>query len=137
MPTILDSNVVVDLLLIEPGWHEWSARQVESFAGEGPLVINPIVFAEAAPKFNNADALKKSMMVLGLTFEQMPWEAAFVAGKAHASYRKSGGLRERTLPDFLIGAHAQVGGYRLVTRDAQRYRSYFPNLDIIAPDTHP
>ena len=137
MPTILDSNVVVDLLLIEPDWHEWSAKQISSFAASGPLVINPIVFAEAAPRFNNADALRKSMMLLGLTFEQLPWEAAFMAGKAHARYRRSGGSRERTLPDFLIGSHAQFGGYRLVTRDAQRYRTYFPNLEIIAPDSHP
>ena len=136
-PTILDSNVVLDLLLIDPAWYRWSARQMADSLALGPLIINSIVFAESAPRFGDWGSLQRSMSQLGFEFEHLPREACFEAGKVHVVYRKAGGMRERTLPDFLIGAHAQVRGCRLLTRDPVRYRSYFPDLDIIAPDTHP
>ena len=137
MPTILDSNVLLDLLLAEPPWHQWSANHIAACHTDGPLVINSIVFAESSPRFTDWIGLQRSIMRLGIEFEHVPWEAAFSAGKVHATYRKAGGARERTLPDFLIGAHAAVKGYRILTRDGQRYRSYFPDLGVIAPDTHP
>lgn len=64
----------------------------------------------------------------------MPWEAAFLAGKAFVAYRRRGGTRRSPLPDFYIGAHAQVKGLTLLTRDATRYRRYFQKLKIVAPN---
>jgi hypothetical protein len=118
-------------------WHAWTVRVLAQEIGRGNLLVNPVVYAEASPKFESHSEFQRSLSVLGIALEHLPWEAAFEAGRAHAMYRKSGGVRERTLPDFFIGAHAKVGGLRLVTRDAGRYRSCFPDLEIVAPDTHP
>lgn len=136
-PTILDSNVVLDLLTPNAAWHVWCARQTAVSSAQGSLVINALIYAEASPRFENESDLHRSLVALGIVFEHIPWEAAYSAGLAHALYRRSGGLRERVLPDFLIGAHAAARGYSLLTRDGGRYRSYFPSIDIIAPDTHP
>ena len=100
-------------------------------------MVNAIVWSELAPLAANEASLEAAAAKLGFDREPMPWGAAFLAGVVHAKYRRLGGTRERTLPDFLIGAHASVAGHRLLTRDASRYRGYFPDLDIIAPDTHP
>ncbi len=135
--TILDSNVVLDVLFEESEWHGWSIRRLTTDLDNGGIVINPVVFAEASPRFESHAALFRELLQLGVAFEQVPWEAAFAAGKAHAYYRRAGGARERVLPDFLIGAHASVGRFRIMTRDPVRYRTYFPSLDIIAPDSHP
>jgi predicted nucleic acid-binding protein len=67
--------------------------------------------------------------------EPIPFEAAFLAGKAFQTYRKQGGSRRSPLPDFFIGAHAAIAGHRLLTRDIARYRTYFPKLPLIAPST--
>jgi hypothetical protein len=103
----------------------------------GALVANTIVYAEVSGHFTVHDELQKVFSQVGIELENIPWEAAYLAGRIYRAYRRKGGLRERVLPDFLIGAHANVKGYSLLTRDASRYRSYFPDLDIIAPDTHP
>jgi predicted nucleic acid-binding protein len=100
-------------------------------------VVNSIIWSELAPLITNEAALEGAAAKLKLVREFVPWNAAFLAGETHARYRRAGGNRERTLPDFLIGAHAVVLGYRLLTRDPARYRSYFPVVEIIAPDTHP
>jgi predicted nucleic acid-binding protein len=135
--TILDSNIVLDALFQEAEWHEWSLRTLAAEAEAGDLLINPVIFAEASPRFESYAAFRQSLLQLDIAFEHLPWEVAYRAGRAHAVYRKLGGLRERTLPDFFIGAHASVSGLQLITRDPVRYRSYFPNIKIIAPDTHP
>ncbi len=135
--TILDSNIVLDALFREAQWHEWSLRLLGTQTDHGELLINPVIFAEASPRFASHVELRRSLLELEITLEHLPWEAAYWAGKAHADYRKSGGSRERTLPDFFIGAHASVSGLRLITRDPSRYRTYFPQVEIIAPDTHP
>jgi predicted nucleic acid-binding protein len=101
------------------------------------VIINPIIYAEASIRFLEQSNFEQLIVGTNIIKEPFPWDAAFLAGKAHAAYRRSGGLRERTLPDFFIGAHALVKGHRLLTRDARRYRVHFPTLDIIAPDTHP
>lgn len=134
--TLVDSNVLIDLL--ESGnVATWSSLRMREAGDLGPVVINPIVLAEIAIGFDNVLEVERFLMAVDLEREPLPWSAAFQAGKAHALYRRRGGARERTLPDFLIGAHAVVRGYRLLTRDSSRYRTYFPTLDIIAPDTHP
>lgn len=135
--TILDSNIVLDVLFGEAEWHGWSVRNLTSSHGDDELLINPVIFAEASPRFQSHAALHKELLQLGIAFEHVPWEAAFEAGKAHAYYRRAGGVRDRVLPDFLVGAHARVAGCRIMTRDPVRYRRYFPTVAIIAPDTHP
>ena len=135
--TILDSNIVLDALFPEAPWHEWSLRLLAVEAEVGELLINPVIFAEVSPRFESHTELRHSLLQLDIALEHLPWEAAYRAGRAHAVYRKLGGSRERTLPDFFIGAHASVSGLRLITRDSARYRTYFPSLDIIAPDSHP
>jgi len=116
---------------------EWSSSSIASCRRAGALVINSIVWSELAPLIATEAMLRKAAERLEMDREFLPWEAAFLAGVAHSRYRRAGGVRERTLPDFFIGAHAAVAGHRLLTRDAPRYRSYFPDLEIISPETHP
>jgi predicted nucleic acid-binding protein len=104
---------------------------------DGPPILNAITFAESAADFRDLESALLLFEGLGLEHEEIPLESAYIAGRAHKLYRQQGGKRERILPDFLIGAHALAKGHRLLTRDATRYRSYFPEVQIIAPDTHP
>ena len=134
--SLVDSNIIIDILE-ENEWSPWSERNILKMSETGQLVINQIVLAETAMYFDHVVQLDRSLAALRLVKEGIPWEAAIAAGRGHARYRKQGGSRERVLPDFLIGAHADLKGYRLLTRDARRYRKYFPNIEIIAPDTHP
>ena len=137
MSTLVDSNVVIDICKKDSNQFAWSLRAVLNAANEGALFINQIIYAETASEFQAQREFETSFKDIGIVFEDLPWACAFLAGHAHKKYRSSGGERNRTLPDFLIGAHATVKGHRLITRDARRYRNYFPALEIIAPDTHP
>jgi predicted nucleic acid-binding protein len=134
--TLVDSNVLLDVIGEARTWSAWSASRLAEAAETGTIVINQVVFAETSAQFDDPDAAEAAAFSQFLR-ESIPWSAAFKAGQAHRAYRNRGGVRERTLPDFLIGAHALTKGYRLLTRDPRRYRKYFPDLDIIAPDTHP
>jgi predicted nucleic acid-binding protein len=133
---LVDSNVLIDALG-GPGELAWSSAALVSCAREGELVVNPVVWAELAAMRPTEEQLELMFEKLPLRREPLPMSSAFPAGRAHIAYRKSGGARERTLPDFLIGAHAAISGYALLTRDAARYRTYFPELDIVSPETHP
>jgi hypothetical protein len=135
--TLIDTNVLIDVWGPGGSSTEWSANAVASCRREGALVVNTIVWSELAPLIATEAQLKRAADMLEIDRELVPWEAAFVAGVAHSRYRRAGGVRERTLPDFFIGAHAAVAGHRLLTRDPARYRSYFPDLEIISPETHP
>jgi hypothetical protein len=135
--TIVDSNVLIDIFQPGSAWFDWSSRQVRQAHVDGAVIINSVVAAEVAVEFMIAEKFKTSLAPSFWRYEDIPFEAAFLAGSAHRDYRKKGGERERALPDFLVGAHATASGHRILTRDARRYRTYFPNLDIIAPDTHP
>jgi predicted nucleic acid-binding protein len=135
--TLLDSNVLIDVLEDRPTWRDWSIRQIEANSAVGSLIINQIIYAEVSAPYAPQAEFDERLELPWLKREDLPWEAAFLAAKAHLVYRAKGGLRSSALPDFLIGAHAQVSGYRLLTRDAARIRTYFPTVDIIAPDTHP
>jgi predicted nucleic acid-binding protein len=137
MNTIPDSNVVLDVLAASPDWFEWSTRALASCRTNGHLVINPIVYAEVSGRFPEISLLDRVLNEVSIGRENIPWPAAHLAGRAHYQYRRLGGSRDRILPDFLIGAHAAVNGYRLLTRDPKRYRAYFPSIAMIAPDTHP
>ena len=101
------------------------------------IAINQVVYSEASARYADVSAFDSELNLAGVVRADLPWEGAFIAGKAHVDYRRRGGARERTLPDFMIGAHAAAMRYKLLTRDAARYRSYFPDLEIISPETHP
>ena len=134
--TLVDSNILIDVWGPPGGMTEWSSSALTTCHSDGSLVVNAIVWSELAPLADEA-SLDAASAKLGFDRESVPWSAAFLAGVTHSRYRRAGGARERTLPDFLIGAHAAISGHRLLTRDPARYRSYFPDLEIIAPDTHP
>lgn len=128
---LLDTNVLIDLIRPDSRWHEWSTEQALAFRADG-LAINQIIYAEASVGFPSVEAFNSSLAGVVLRID-LPWEAAFAAGKAFLAYRQRGGIRTSPLPDFYIGAHAQVSGLRLITRDGTRYRTYFPDIEIIAP----
>jgi predicted nucleic acid-binding protein len=130
---LVDSNVLLDVITEDPEWAEWSAEHLESVAEENVLCINPIVYAEVSIGFERVEELEAALPPDSFRRDPLPWEAAFLAGKCFLTYRRRGGQRRSPLPDFYIGAHAAVCGYRLLTRDVRRFRSYFPSLPIIAP----
>jgi predicted nucleic acid-binding protein len=131
---LVDSNVLLDLMTEDTRWLSWSAEAVESAADRFRLVINPIIYAEVSIRYSRIEDLEAALPKAMLDREAIPYEAAFLAGKCFLVYRQRGGAKRSPLPDFFIGAHAAVAGYRLLTRDAARYRSYFPRLSLIAPD---
>ena len=137
MVTLVDTNVLIDVAYATSPWRRWSAQRLIEARDAGPVIVNPIVVAEFAAGFESEAQLNQALSPRRFSKEDLPWEAAFLAGRAFAAYRRSGGEKTSPLPDFYIGAHAQVRGYRLISRDVKRYRTYFPDLDLIAPDTHP
>lgn len=130
---LVDSNVILDIVTDDPMWGEWSGTTLKRVADEAVLVINPLIYAEVSVGFAAIESLEAALPLDLYRREGLPYEAAFLAGKVFLDYRRSGGTRRSPLPDFYIGAHAAVAGYRLLTRDAARYRTYFPSLELIAP----
>lgn len=130
---LVDANVLLDVLTDDPQWANWSASQLERSLKRG-LAINPVIYGELAVGFRREEDLENVLALADLKRLELPYGAAFRAGHAFVAYRKRGGLRRSPLPDFLIGAHAEVEGMTLLTRDATRYRTYFPKLKLIAPD---
>jgi predicted nucleic acid-binding protein len=132
-PVLVDSNVLLDIATNDPTWGDWSAATLERLGGEAILVINALVYAEVSIGFPTIEGLEAALPTDLFRREHLPYEAAFLAGKCFLEYRRGGGTKRSPLPDFYIGAHAAVAGYRLLTRDAARYRTYFPRLQLIAP----
>lgn len=135
--TLVDTNILIDILGPARPQRVWSLAALKQCLQDGELVINPLVWAELAASPLSELELTITFGWLRMRREALSYEAAFQAGKAHMRYRRAGGSRDRTLPDFLVGAHAETRGHRLLTRDAARYRTYFPSLDILSPETHP
>jgi predicted nucleic acid-binding protein len=131
--TLADSNVIIDLATDNGEWFDWSAAMLSQAADQGPIVINQVVYAEVCCAYASIDAVDAAVPPEFFKREPIPWEASFLAGRAFVQYRRRGGAKRSPLPDFFIGAHAAVAGYTLLTRDATRYRTYFPRLRIIAP----
>ena len=131
--TLVDSCVLIDVLANDPRWAEWSLDQLDQLGRRAPLIINPLILAEISPRFERAADLEAALAALPLVREALPWDAAFLAGQAFRIYRLTKGLKTSPMPDFYIGAHALIGKLRLLTRDAARYRTYFPKLEIVAP----
>lgn len=130
---LVDANVLLDVMTEDARWSAWSAAALERAAETDRLVINSIIYAEASIRFTRIEDLDEALPQATFEREAIPYEAAFLAGKAFVAYRRRGGTRRSALPDFFIGAHAAVAGYPLLTRDAARYRTYFPKLALIAP----
>jgi predicted nucleic acid-binding protein len=132
-PILVDSNVLLDVATDDPKWADWSGSTLRQVADESILVINSLIYAEVSIGFSSIEALEDALPAALYRRDDLPYEAAFLAGKAFLRYRQRGGSRRSPLPDFYIGAHAAVAGYRLLTRDAARYRTYFPKLELVAP----
>lgn len=132
--TLVDANVLIDVATADAQWSAWSEDALARAADGGWLVINPIIYSEFSVAYDRIEDVEAAAPESALRREALPYEAAFLAGKAFLGYRRRGGVRRSPLPDFYIGAHAAVRGYRLLTRDASRYRSYFPTIELIAPD---
>ncbi len=131
--TLVDTNVLLDIFTDDPEWADWSIGRLDAAAVKGRLVINDVVYAELSARFATIEALETALDEARIAVAAMPRAALFLAGKAFLRYRSAGGARTGELPDFFIGAHAAVLGLTLLSRDAQRYRTYFPTIDLVAP----
>ncbi len=131
--TLVDSNVILDIATNDPTWAEWSSQALEAAANESRLAINALIYAEVSIGYERIEEIEQAIPTAAFRREPLPYEAAFLAGKAFLQYRRRGGVRTSPLPDFYIGAHAAVSGFRLLTRDPRRYRAYFPTVDLIVP----
>lgn len=133
--TLVDSSVLLDVLTDDAVWGDWSRQTLSAAGDDGRLVINPIIYAEVSTGFDRVEELDDAVPASEFEREPLPYDAGFLAGKAFLAYRRRGGERRSPLPDFYIGAHAAVCRYRLLTRDAARYRTSFPTLQVIAPQS--
>lgn len=131
--TLVDANVLFDVLDDDPQWAEWSATAIEAAEDGGHLAINPLILAEICGGLDSLEAAYLALPPDRFRREPLPWDAAFLAGRAFVQYRRRGSAKRSALPDFYIGAHAEVSGFRLLTRDATRYRTYFPTVDLVTP----
>jgi predicted nucleic acid-binding protein len=131
---LVDSNVIFDILTEDAQWFSWSAETLAHHAESDILTINPIILAEVSGQFSTIEEADEVLAETQFVREDLPWEAAFLAGHCFIRYRRSGGLHRSPLPDFYIGAHAAVRGMALITRDPRRYRTHFPRLQIICPE---
>ncbi len=132
---LIDSCVVTDLADPDSAWFEWSASTLERLDQDNTLVINPIIYAECSVGFERIEEVEALFEHLGFAMRPLPREALFLAGKAFLQYRRRKGQKGNVLPDFFIGAHAAVAGYRLLSRDKGRFSTYFPNIDLILPES--
>lgn len=137
MATLIDTNVLIDIARRDPLWFDWSRRRAIEAAKGGPVLVNQVIYSEFSYRFDSIEEVDAALDRDGFRRENLPWEAAFAAAQAFRLYRAGGGRRDRVLPDFLIGAHAAIRGYTILTRDPAGYRAWFPTVDIVAPDTHP
>lgn len=133
---MVDSNVLLDILAEDNQWFKWSSEQLQRLSENHIFVINPIIYSEVSIGFRRIEDVEDALPSFYFHRMPVPWEAAFLAGKCFVEYRRRGGNKQAPLPDFFIGAHAMILGMSLLTRDTGRYRTYFPRLDLIAPE-HP
>jgi predicted nucleic acid-binding protein len=130
---LIDTNVLLDVVTNDPQWADWSQNRLEAAALGDALAINAVVYAELSIGFRRIEEVEAVLAKAQVAVEEIPREALFLAGKAFQRYKARGGMRTGVLPDFFIGAHAAVLGVPLLTRDARRYRDYFPKLELLAP----
>jgi hypothetical protein len=132
--TLVDSNVLLDVATRTPEWWQWSLGQLDLAAINGPVVINDVIYAEISARYPSVDVVDSVIRDAGVDLVPIPRSALFLAGKAYLRYRAAGGVRTGVLSDFFIGAHAAAEQLPLLTRDVRRYRSYFPTVELIAPE---
>jgi predicted nucleic acid-binding protein len=133
LTTLIDTSVLLDVVA-PSSWREWSEQQLIEASDRGPVAINQIISAELSAGFSSKDAFERALQGVGLVRLNLPWAAAWLASRAYLAYRRQGGTRTAPLPDFLIGAHAEAANLALLTRDPARIRTYFPDVDLIAPN---
>ena len=131
---LVDTNVLVDVLENDPVWVDWSLRQLRAQSQAHDLVINPVIYAELSLAFDTVEALDSAIAGMGLVLRELPRPALFLSGRAFVKYRRAGGTKTNVLADFFIGAHAAVEGWSILTRDARRYRGYFPSVALVTPE---
>jgi len=124
---LVDANVLLDLMTEDTRWLAWSAGAIEGATDRHRLVINPVIYAEVSLRYSRIEELDAALPKAMFDREPVPYEAAFLAGRSFLAYRRRGGTKRSPLPDFFIGAHAAIAGYLLMTRDAARYRTYYPS----------
>jgi predicted nucleic acid-binding protein len=133
--TLVDSCVLLDVITGDEQWADWSAEQIAVAMDTGRVVINPLIYAEVSVGYERIEELDELLPSSDYEREPLPYVAGFAAGKAFLRYRRGGGDKRSPMPDFYIGAHAAIAGYRLLTRDVRRYRTYFPTIDIVGPES--
>ena len=133
--TLVDTNILLDVFTKDPKWLDWSLARLEEASFEGPLIINDVIYAETSARYPAIEEFESALAGAGIAVATIPRIALFLAGKAFLQYRAFGGIRTGVLADFFIGAHAAVEQLPLLTRDARRYRTYFPTVNLIAPDS--
>ena len=130
---LVDTCVLLDVSTDDPAWRGWSIDQLARWSVRGPLLINPVIFAEWCTDFERYSSALAALDAFGLQWTELPREALYLAAQAHRLYRRRGGKRAMVLPDFLIGAHAAVAGLPLLTRDRRCFEAYFVGLEVVAP----
>jgi len=130
---LVDSNIILDILTEDPKWYKWSADMLSKLANDNPLIINDIIYSEVSIGFKKIEELEE-VLLGNFSIYTIPKEALFLAGKVFLQYRKQGGTKNSTLPDFFIGAHAAVQNIPILTRDVSRYKTYFPKVKVIGPE---
>ena len=131
---LVDTNVLLDVLTDDPVWADWSMRQLRAQSQVGRLCINPVIYSELSLVFDSVNAQEKAIEGMGLSYEELPRPALFLAGRAFIHYRRQGGAKGNVLADFFIGAHAAVMSCGILTRDSRRYRTYFPTVPLLTPE---
>lgn len=131
---LVDSNVLLDVVTDDAQWRSWSAAALSDAVLTGTVAINQLVYVEVSIAYRRVQELDAVLNRLRIQRADLPWEAAHLAGQAFLSYRRSDGQKSSPMPDFYIGAHAQASGAQLLTRDVRRYRTYFLDVSLIAPD---
>ena len=132
---LVDSCVLLDLFTDNPEWADWSEKILGQYSQTNTLYINSIIYTEVSIGFNRVEEVDDAIEQAGIKVLEIPREALFLAGKVFLNYRKSKGAKHSTLPDFYIGAHAMVSTFKLITRDISKFKTYFPNLNLICPKT--
>ncbi|MFG6431619.1 type II toxin-antitoxin system VapC family toxin [Roseateles sp. LYH14W] len=133
MTLLVDTNVLIDVVQDDPQWAEWSIGQLRAQSQLHELAINPVIYAELSLSYSTLEALEEAVAGMRLQLHEPPRAALFLAAKAFAQYRRRGGAKAQVLPDFFIGAHAAVKRWPLLTRDAARFATYFPTVELISP----
>ena len=134
---LVDTNVLLDVVTDDPAWADWSQHQLDAAALRGRVAINAVIYAELSIGFERIEEVDAVLAATGVVMAEIPTPALFLAGKAFRIYRTRGGTKTGVLPDFFIGAHAAVANLPLLTRDVARYRTYFPDVELIAPEGYP